>query len=866
MPSPEEIFNATENFSEYDETKIVKSFTLIESPDMEHIDKIHRHPDVRDAERKRLRGYCDLAKKSQGHVEVEYAMYRKYGRYFVVSNKIFTGLTMNRRARSTFFGEQDSDLDLKSCHPKIMKSLCPKVIAKGLDYYIDHKDDFISQVDIPAESISKYNKKYDPHLTKKDFVKNLVTRTLYGGGTKNWFRDFELPIFKLPQIYWDLKQDVEFCTAIILNMERFKDHNKETRERYIEGMKVEYELANPIKTRYKKNEKKPEPFNPENIECPKRKMICVILQDIERQIIEEAMEFVKDKQGGIITMYAYDGFQIKNQGNSEDILKILNAEIGKKWDMEFDLKEFSEEYTDFHKIELPLYFNKKEFEYIVDEESKQKYFNKYIIKILSMDHFCYLGHDDIMKPIKNMKFFFNYLPHFDWVNNYIENSLEIPEYLTYDIYPNPKLCPSHIYNCWMGFEFEKKKYEDVDDEAELIPILYHMKVIANEIEIEGEGGPVTTYILNWLAHIVQKPERKTGTCILLQGNQGCGKTTIEILMRRILGEAYVFDTSDIEKIVGKFNSICKKKVLGVLNECACKDTIGVMEKIKDSITREKLLLEHKGLDPIPIKDYCNYVYTTNNTTNSIYLDADDRRFVIIECSKKHKGDTEYFNKLYNDNINNDAVCKTFFRFLKTRDITKFNPEKDRPITSHAKELHELNREPILDWFDWLFLPKTIAEQEFCEHPFNGDTTFKSFQLYCLFKMWWRKEGRKEDRIVNNKMFGRLLTSRIDDPRLKREEKVLDGYPQYTITFPKMESSNHLQFDTKDVCDGKGNVKPEDLVDEKGGLINPPKFIELKSPPTQPPKREHVKKTLDCVISCKDQGTLCLDKLVGPVAV
>ena len=377
MPPPQEIFDATENFQEDPDQKIIKSFTLTETPDMEHMKKMHLHPDLRDEERKRMRGYCDAAIRNDGEVEVEYGMYRKYGRYFATDNKIFTGLTMNRRARSTFFGESDSDIDLKACHPKLVKFLCPEVKTEGLDHYIENRDDFINQFNIDDECIAKYNKKYKYFLTKKDIVKNLVTRTLYGGGTKNWFKDFEMKPFILPQVYLNLRKEIEFCRDVVVRMDKFKEHNKETVERYLNIERAKHEKMFPVKKRYKKGETKPPEFNPDNFECPQRKLFCVILQDLERQIIEESMEFAK-KDNRIVTMYAYDGFQIKNEGDSDDFVQRLNQSIGKKWKAEFDLKEFSEEYTDFHKIELPLYFDKKEFEYIVDQDAKKKYFNKVI--------------------------------------------------------------------------------------------------------------------------------------------------------------------------------------------------------------------------------------------------------------------------------------------------------------------------------------------------------------------------------------------------------------------------------------------------------------------------------------------------------
>ena len=92
--------------------------------------------------------------------------------------------------------------------------------------------------------------------------------------------------------------------------------------------------------------------------------------------------------------------------------------------------------------------------------------------------------------------------------------------------------------------------------------------------------------------------------------------------------------------------------------------MGIIDKIKDSITRKDLLVEHKGIDPVLVKDYCNFIYTTNNV-NPVKIDKDDRRFQVMECSSKYKGDTSYFNALYAD-IEDHKILKTFLKFLKKR--------------------------------------------------------------------------------------------------------------------------------------------------------------------------------------------------------
>ena len=44
------------------------------------------------------------------------------------------------------------------------------------------------------------------------------------------------------------------------------------------------------------------------------------------------------------------------------------------------------------------------------------------------------------------------------------------------------------------------------------------------------------YMLNYLAHIIQKPNQKTGVIVVIQGSQGTGKDTLgEFIGNKIIG-------------------------------------------------------------------------------------------------------------------------------------------------------------------------------------------------------------------------------------------------------------------------------------------------------------------------------------------
>ena len=338
------------------------------------------------------------------------------------------------------------------------------------------------------------------------------------------------------------------------------------------------------------------------------------------------------------------------------------------------------------------------------------------------------------------------------------------------------LCPKQVYNLWTGFEVDREEYDNIEPDGDIKNILYHFWIVA------GENEELKEYLLNYYAHLIQKPEKKTDVCLLIQGLQGTGKTTLgEILLKNMLGKKYVFDTCDVDKICGRFNSIVQGKLMGILNEATGRDTMGIIDKIKDSITRKDVLLEHKGIDPVLVKDYCNYIYTTNNV-NPVKIDKDDRRFQVMECSAKHKGDVEYFNKLYAD-LEDMKVLKTFYKFLKDRDIGEFNPERDRVSTEAADDIQDMNKCPVEDFWEYLW------SDDFPKY----ETEYKGIELYTEFKQFQEMRGYKN--IMNLKLFGKLLKKYRQDDKL---DAVRQNYGiKYIFKWNKVPNPHLAQFSDED---------------------------------------------------------------------
>ena len=67
--------------------------------------------------------------------------------------------------------------------------------------------------------------------------------------------------------------------------------------------------------------------------------------------------------------------------------------------------------------------------------------------------------------------------------------------------------------------------------------------------------------------MVQKPGEKPKVALVFISEQGIGKNIYwERLIKNLLGKSYYFQTAKQEKILGRFNSVIKDKLVIILDE------------------------------------------------------------------------------------------------------------------------------------------------------------------------------------------------------------------------------------------------------------------------------------------------------------
>ena len=245
-------------------------------------------------------------------------------------------------------------------------------------------------------------------------------------------------------------------------------------------------------------------------------------------------------------------------------------------------------------------------------------------------------------------------------------------YADYDFLPYPISVPqpnTEFFNLFLGFL--AKPAMDINKEI-MDPILWHTKNI-----ISAENVELHEYLWKWWAFLVQKPAEKPRTILVLKSTlQQCGKNIItDFIGDKVLGEHLHFATSDLEKILGRFNSPLQARKLIVMNETGMSS--GEWHKfnghLKSLITEGRVAIERKGLETKRLKDFAGYMVTSNQDA-PIKIDIGDSRVVCFDVSSRCRGNIKYFKRLGNI-LNHPNAPGVVMKYLLSLDISDFDPQE-----------------------------------------------------------------------------------------------------------------------------------------------------------------------------------------------
>lgn len=367
------------------------------------------------------------------------------------------------------------------------------------------------------------------------------------------------------------------------------------------------------------------------------------------------------------------------QDNPDKFIELRNKTDEKKYDFKLDINENHFNFKLMHQLIKDDIQQFGELDYIMRHFHKSKsfqYFNHFHMDIINLNATFLINYIGKQRQIEKINiegyktFIFNKV---DFINSWSSSQFK-QQYSNIDFSPKQQLIETK-FNLFTSYAYENENLKY--DKEKIQRLLEHIRYVCN-------ADDVNEYFLNWLAHIVQKPFRKTEAAIVFYSHwEGVGKNAITDLLKKIFN-GYIGDIT-LESLVSKFNSDLKAKVLLIGDEITPKAK-ELNNELKNAITRKTINIEYKGAEKYEMKDTANFIFTTNNE-KAFRVSETDRRYCLIECPTKLKN-AKYFDLLYKD-IEDDSICKQFFNFLLDRDISNVNIRKI-PMTKYKQQIIKHN--------------------------------------------------------------------------------------------------------------------------------------------------------------------------------
>jgi phage/plasmid-associated DNA primase len=243
--------------------------------------------------------------------------------------------------------------------------------------------------------------------------------------------------------------------------------------------------------------------------------------------------------------------------------------------------------------------------------------------------------------------------------NLMHQWLKYPDRKTYTaiVFCPGETMPEDYLNLWQGFAIKPQA-------GDCSLFWDHML----DVICFGDGDAFQ-YLLNYMAHMVQKVGELPEVALVFRGQQGIGKDLFVSAIAKIFGNHFMA-LSSMEDVAGRFNGPMMDKLVIHANEAIWGGDKKSEGALKTLITDKTRKYESKGKDMIQGNNYTRLLVTSNNDW-VVPLDMDDRRYCFFNVTSQYKGNTEYFSKLYAE-LNNGGYEAILHELLAV-DIAGFHP-------------------------------------------------------------------------------------------------------------------------------------------------------------------------------------------------
>jgi hypothetical protein len=207
-------------------------------------------------------------------------------------------------------------------------------------------------------------------------------------------------------------------------------------------------------------------------------------------------------------------------------------------------------------------------------------------------------------------------------------------------------------------------------------------------------------LTDYFAYLVQFPGRKIRWTPLIQGGEGCGKSTLAEMMRVVLGRRNVSKLNATDVMNSQFNDWAYGSQLVVMEEVRMvgHNRYAVMDTMKPCISDDFIGLNCKFEPKRTVPNVTNYLMFTNHH-DALAIREDGRRYFVLASPLQRPdqiaaiGGKAHFDQVYSMIRDNPSGLRSFFETWTIH--PDFDPEGRAPVTRYLKDLADNAASPLM---------------------------------------------------------------------------------------------------------------------------------------------------------------------------
>jgi hypothetical protein len=205
--------------------------------------------------------------------------------------------------------------------------------------------------------------------------------------------------------------------------------------------------------------------------------------------------------------------------------------------------------------------------------------------------------------------------------------------------------------------------------------------------------PALDIVLDWFAHLLQRPAVRTRLALVMRGGYGCGNDFLATWhAEHIMGPLYsevVFRPAETRRVADSIMVI--SRLQGALKSN--------LDALKDLAVRYDC--RRRGR----VEENYSNVYVTTESNRFVRMAEAHREFLAFQCSDAHQGDPAYFASLMH-HLLRPEVMRAWYQTLMARDLSAYRDTRSFQLAADA----------VSPWRP----PQDEYAQEDCPSPTDSD--------------------------------------------------------------------------------------------------------------------------------------------------